>query len=348
MTHARTLPAGRLEEAQVRFAQGESVKSIARSLGVTWQSLWGVVKGSEPKSSPKSEPQPRPRTKQTGRAQNCLDNVDRWTWGSVGEAVVDALADYAQTPGNAELLRRKLEKCLSGRDDWGHNYTRDRLLAELKAPPESLMSEVNAMRERMLDGVPLPTTPRRRVRRGQEMGEEIDSDRFLARVPEVWDRSVREPVARRNVCVGINLGLAWFEKPKALLYRGAAALALVDYLTGQGCNVELVAYNATALPTRGVAFGVAKVVLKSSNMPLDLSAVALATCEIAFARTIMYVGAMRHWPGQAIGGWGHVSRLPKQDAKGIDFQIGTDVKSREAAENWLKDCVKQAQEPAAA
>ena len=42
MTHAKTLPEGRLEEAKVRFAQGESVKSIARSMGVTWQSLWGV------------------------------------------------------------------------------------------------------------------------------------------------------------------------------------------------------------------------------------------------------------------------------------------------------------------
>jgi len=345
MTHARTLPVGRLEEAQVRYAMGESVKSIARSMGVTWQSLWGVVKGAEPKSQPKTE---RKRSGRSTLAQDCLDNVDRWEWGSVGEAVVDALADYAQTPGNQRLLQAKVERCLSGSDAWGNFYTRDRLLDELKTPPTALLAEVDAMREKLLGGLPLPTTPRRRVRRGQEFGEEIDSDRFLARVPEVWDRSVREPVVRRQITIGINLGVAWYEKPEAVLYRGAAALALADYLSGQGCNVGLVAFNSTRNPTQSSAHAVARLVLKSHDMPLDVSAVALAVCEIAFTRTIMYVGAMRHWPGRARPGWGSVARLPEQDRQGLDFVVEANVKSREAAETWLRECVEQARAQAAA
>jgi hypothetical protein len=333
-------------EAKARHADGESVKSIARDLGVTWQSLWGLVKEAEPKGQPRTAPQQK-RSGRTTLAQDCLDNVDRWEWGSVGEAVIDALADYAQTPGNQELLRAKLSHCLNGRDKWGNNYTRDRLLAELKSPPAELLAEVDAMRERLLDGVPLPTTPRRRVRRGQEFGEEIDSDRFLARVPEVWDRSVREPVARRTITIGINLGVAWYEGPKATLYRGAAALALADYLTGQGCNVELVAFNSTSHPTERSAHAVSSLVLKSSDMPLDVGAVALAVCEIAFARTIMYVGAMRHWPGRARKGWGGVAQLPRQDRKVLDFVVETNVKSRESAETWLKACLEKAKEQAA-
>ena len=47
MTHARTLPEGRLEEAKVRFAMGESVQSIARSMDVTWQSLTDATKGEK-------------------------------------------------------------------------------------------------------------------------------------------------------------------------------------------------------------------------------------------------------------------------------------------------------------
>ena len=71
-------------------------------------------------------------------------------------------------------------------------------------------------------------------------------------------------------------------------------------------------------------------------MPLDVSAVAFAMCEIAFSRIVGVCGEARHWPGVLRSGFGHPAQVPPADREGIDYLIDADCLSRESAEQWLR------------
>ena len=342
MTHARTLSKGQKEEARARYAKGESVQRIAQSMGVTWQSLWGLVKRPQGRKSQPSRPSAAPAAPaMTGEkpARRSSDGVWRYEFASVGEAVRDTLDDFAQNATSQEWLRDRLARALSGRDDWANYFTQERFLRELSAPSKHLVEAVDRMREQLIGAVAAPAAQRRKVRRGQEWGEELDVDRFLARDPSPWDRSVRERQPRRTVTIGCNLAVNASVKPEELLYRGAAALALADVLTSRGVNVGIVAFDSVVSPTDAVRHGVIRYTLKDPSMPLDLGAITFALCEIAFFRVVGAIGGSRHWPGRLCHSLGSAVNLPEADRAGIDYLVDADVLGEEAAADWLKGCL---------
>jgi hypothetical protein len=272
-------------------------------------------------------------------ATQCADGVWRYECGSVTEAVKDALDDYAQNANTQEYLRGRMLTALGGGDSWANNFTRARFVKELSDPSRHLLEAVDRMRERLVGEVAAPSTPRRRVRRGQEFGEELDSDRYLAHSLSPWDRNVREQQARRTVTIGCNLSVNAGARPEQLLYRGAAALALADILSSRGVNVGIVLFNSRTDPTDRVERAVERYVVKDPLMPLDVSAVAFAMCEIAFFRVVSALGGMRHFPGKHHVGLGCVSVLPTADREGLDYLVEADVLSEDAAVEWLTGCM---------
>jgi hypothetical protein len=301
---------------------------------------------------------PTPRTKKARRVpalpdptagggsmpgEHCLtrstDGVWRYEFGSVSEAVADAMDDYAQNEGTQEYLRGRLARALSGRDDWSNFFTRARFLRELSAPSQHLLEAVDRMRERLIGEVDMPACPRRRIRRGQEFGEELDADRWLARDMAPWERCVRERNPRRTVTIGCNVSANGYVKPEQLLYRGAAALALADILSGRGVNVGIVLFDSRSDPTESIGRSVIRHVVKDPMMPLDVSAVAFAMCEIAYFRVVMAIGGMRHIPGSMNESLGCARNLPATDRAGLDFLIESDVLSEPEAVEWLTACM---------
>jgi len=272
-------------------------------------------------------------------ASRSADGVWRYEFGSVSEALADALDDYAQNCTTQEYLRKRLGYALSGRDGWANRFTKARLLRELSEPSQHLLDAVDRMRERLVGEVSMPAVARRRIRRGQEFGEELDADRWLVRDLAPWERCVRERTARRTVTIGCNLSVNAGVKPAQLLARGAAALALADILTSRGVNVGIVLFDSRSDPTRTVRRAVVRHHVKDPTMPLDLSAVAFAMCEIAFFRVAMALGGMRHFPGSMHESLGCARNLPAADREGLDFLIEADVLSEDAAAAWLTTCL---------
>jgi hypothetical protein len=270
-------------------------------------------------------------------AIRCCDGVWRYEHDSVSQALRSALDDYAQNAGTQEYLRERLKRALSGKDHWANRFTKARLLKQLREPSEHLLEAVEKMRVHLIDQVAPPPSARRRVLRGQEFGETLDPDRWLARSLEPWDRSVRDPQPRRSVTIGCNLSVNAAIKPGQLLYRGAAALALADMLSARGVNVGIALFDSRTQPTRTVEKLVVRHNVKDPMMPLDPSAVALAMCEIGYFRIVCALGGMRHVPGRMNSGLGCASRLPEADRADLDYLIESDVLSEQAAIDWLRD-----------
>jgi hypothetical protein len=253
--------------------------------------------------------------------------------------VLDALDDYAQNDTNREKVRVRMDYALSGRDGWANHFTRNRFLKEIGNPRQELLDAVDLMRKQLIDDIAAPTSPRRRIRRGQEWGEELDVDRWLVRDFNPWDRNVREQQANKTVTIGCNLSVNAYVKPYQLLYRGAAALALADILTSRGYSVAIHLFWSADNVTNRASRSVFKYVVKEHSMPLDVSAVAFAMCEIAFFRVIGVLGGVRHLPGIAHDGLGHAAGLPAADSKGLDFLIETDVLGQDEATKWMQGCL---------
>jgi Arc/MetJ-type ribon-helix-helix transcriptional regulator len=332
---------GRCKKCGHRLGKGEHVY-YAKHWGMACEQCGGSETATPaPRKTKRSENAVPTGTAMTGEkpARKCSDGVWRYEFGSVSEAVRDALDDFAQNDTSREHLRNRMARALSGQDSWGNYFTQDRFLRELSKPSKHLLEAVDRMRERLIGDVAAPTTPRRKVRRGQDWGEELDVDRYLSRDPSPWDRSVREKQPRRTVTIGCNLTVNAGVKPEELLYRGAAALALADVLTSRGVNVGIVAFDSVHCPTDLVKHGVVRYTLKDPLMPLDLGAITFALCEIAFFRVVGAVGGSRHWPGRLCHSLGSAANLPAADRTSVDYLVDADVLGEEQATEWLKGCL---------
>jgi len=298
-----------------------------------------------PKRRPplKDHPRFRPADQSPGfdararQAQRDEDGIHRIEYGSVREIVEDALSNYAQTPDNEERLRALHAVAFTGTYKWANYYTREKLLDQVFNPPTELLQAVDRMREHLIGELDLPTRPRRKVRRGLDWGEELDTDRWLHRDPTPWERVERAPEPRRTVTIGCNVSAHHLVTPDQLLYRGAAALALADLLTSQGCNVGITLFKCAESPTDAVEQGVVRCELKAPDMPLDLSALTFTLCEIAFYRCVVVCASARRWPGTLGSGLGYPNGLPAPDRRGLDYLVDNNVLGEDAAVSWLRE-----------
>jgi hypothetical protein len=265
-----------------------------------------------------------------------LDGIDRITFESVGEAVIDSMADYAQNEGNRTMIADRLASHMSGFDSWANNYTRAKLLATLEHPPKHLLDAVDQMRQAMVDEISPPVCSRRRVIRNQDFGSELTPESVMVRSLTPWERMTRENQPRRSVTIGVNLTVHSGQKAEHLLWRGAAAAALADILTQRGVNVEIVAFWTISTMAAGSRMVVSKYVVKRADMPLDVGAVSVALAEIAYARLVALYGLARHMPGVLDDFLGRCETLPAADRAGIDYLCESNVTSRTAAESWLR------------
>lgn len=270
----------------------------------------------------------------------CDDGVYRHGFDSVGEAIDDVLADYAQNESSRQFCERELKARWGAgvRHRWSGGYNAATLRKAVSNPKADLLDAVEQMRERLVGNVKAPMAPRRRVRRGCEFGDQLDSDRWLARSMTPWDRSVRELHPQKVVTIGCNLSISAKETANVLKYRGAAAAALADVLTARGYSVRVLAYESGGEPTSTVAHSVATVVLKAPTMPLDLGALVFALCDVGFYRHF-FLGTMRHLPGQHYETCGYPRKLPERDSAQCDYVVEMDVRTEEQAAAWLDGIV---------
>jgi hypothetical protein len=269
------------------------------------------------------------------------DGIDRITFDSVGQAVIDSLADYAQNEGNQQFIAGRLAEHMSGKDVWANHFTKAKLLEVIENPPKQLLDAVEQMRQSLMDDVCPPVCTRRHVRRNQDFGDELTPESVLVRSLTPWERMARETQPKRSVTIGVNLTVHSTLRAEHLLWRGAAAAALADILSQRGLNVEIVAFWTISGLSNKSKMVVARYVVKRPDMPLDLGSVSVALAEIAFARLIALYGLARHMPGTLHDALGLCEILPPQDRSGIDYLVETYVTSRDAAESWLTSCANQ-------
>lgn len=342
-----------LETLRKRYAAGEKVTTLAREAGIPWQRLWGLLnptgqKQEQRQDQRQEEHQHRRRRRRNrflhseGRATprdpvvRDADGIDRITFDSVGQAVADAMSDYAQNEGNRTFIASALAAHLTGHDAWANHYTREKLLATIAEPPGHLLEAVERMRAQLLEEVAPPVCTRRRLRRNQEWGEELTPEAVLARSLTPWERMAREHQPRRSVVVGVNLTVDAGRRAEHLLWRGAAAAALADLLTQRGVSVEIVAFWSLSEMSSTSRRVVSRYGVKRADMPLDLGAVSVALAEIAYARLVALYGLARHLPGVLSHGLGVCEPLPAADRAGIDYLAEADILSEPAAVRWLK------------
>lgn len=339
-----------LQALRVRYAAGEKVTMLAKQAGVNWQYLWGLLKAGNSQGHQQEHGRTRTRSRrrrnhfsgsegqQTPRnpVVRESDGVHRITFGSIGEAVIDSLADYAQNEGNRTMISGRMAEHMTGRDRWANNFTKAMLLDVIEHPPKHLLEAVDQMRQSLMDEVCPPASTRRKVRRNQDWGDELTPESVLVRSLTPWERMARENQPKRSVTIGVNLTVNSGQRAEHLLWRGAAATALADILTQRGMNVEIIAFWTIGRMSSQSRMVVAKYVVKAADMPLDIGSAAVALSEIAYARLVALYGLARHLPGVLHEGLGECETLPRQDREGIDYLAESNITSREGAESWLR------------
>ncbi|MBN2377047.1 MAG: hypothetical protein JXD22_11640 [Sedimentisphaerales bacterium] len=264
-------------------------------------------------------------------------------FGSMVETVTNALQQEHATGDKMALASAMNSFTRPGGDSWGNWFTTDKFRRELSDPSSHYVDEVERMREELENSCPeiqLGQRIKRRVRRGQEFGDQIDPDRFLAKVPNIWERTVRELQPDRQVTIGVNLTVNGSERAAATLYRGAAVLAMADYLSAQNINVKVVMYLPVTNPTNEVKLVLGKYVVKDFCSPIDKNTLAFMLCEIAFIRLCL-IGQEAGLPGRVYHGLGYAAELPYCEAKNCDIVAGREVNSKEAAIEWLSENIQK-------
>lgn len=267
----------------------------------------------------------------------------RMHFDSVTDLVRCAFTDFAHGEGTCRGISAWLRKHATGRSSWVHHATKQTIEDSLVQPPADLLAAINRIRESIEGQLDIPQQPRRRVRRGQEFGDAIDTDRYLARVPECWDRSVRELQAKRVVRVGVNLAISGGERGESVLARGASALVLADLLTKQGFSVELLVFSSVDDVNAECKHVVATMTVKPSHVPLDVGSLAFAVCDVAFYRLCMMSARTRRVPGKFDPILGCPRTLPAHIRDELDFVIDKgDVSGEWSAVEWLKQQIDRA------
>lgn len=185
---------------------------------------------------------------------------------------------------------------------------------------------------------------RRRRLRGEAFGEEIDADKFLARTPEMWERTVRVAQPSRTITIGVEWSISAGQRRHDLLYRGAAAAALADWLSRNGYSVGISAvFRADRQDITNKGANIASLNIKSPNMPLDIGSCATAMCEVAFVRGVMLYATMNNTRGRVGGSMGCPKPLSAEQKTlfGFDVMVPMGITSEEAALKFVREQAAQ-------
>jgi hypothetical protein len=226
------------------------------------------------------------------------------------------------------------------RTEWLGFRTTEGLRTVLEQGREDLTAMVEKMRERISNELPIPTANKRQVRRGRESGDEIDADRFLSRIPEMWNRIECDEVPANRVVVKVNAAVSGSQKERHMAYRAAAALALADALTERGASVEVQLIWCSRDKTDEAEQTVSKVVVKRSDQPMSVADLAAACCDVGVVRMGLVIGTARMLPGRLHSGLGFPMEMP-DDLRAEGFTVDRNIESERDAIEWVKATVQR-------
>lgn len=256
-------------------------------------------------------------------------------FGSVSEVIREAVHfGFGDDAKRIDERLRQAPHAGSANPNYCNGYSWSKLESAIVNPPSALIQAVDAMRERISDCV-LPEKRSRRVYNNRETGDELSPVAWAQRNPNGWTeiRSVARP--KDTLTIGINLGIGWSAKTTDLLYRGAAVAALSDLFESAGHAVEIVAFKSTLDVTHRCDRVSTRVLVKPSDSPLDIGAVAFALCEVAFYRLALMSANARRCPGILTESWGRVASLDAEDLSGLDIIAERDISTEPAAIAWI-------------
>lgn len=226
---------------------------------------------------------------------------------------------------------------------WVNHATTDSLTRSMREPQPRLVGAVQDMKRRIEDAVQSPTRERRKLRRRQEDGDDLDPQAVAERRLDAWDRVEHRSVPKHVVTIGINLSVSSSCRPEHLLYRGAAAAALADLLTQGGHSVEVVGFLAASHPSADYSCEsvLTRVVVKPADVPLDITSLSVALAEIGYFRLVVMVAMGRVLPTKVSGGFGRPRSLSQEERRGVDVVLDAGVFSQDQAERVVREAMSK-------
>lgn len=263
-------------------------------------------------------------------------------WGSVSEAVEDSLKMQAKTACSENQHH-------VDNNEWGSHWVDKRsaewMTERLQSPDPGTMTKVLQFRDRLNNSNPeLVNTARRRRRvRNLEHGAEFNTSRYVEGAELCFEEMRKVSRPARVARIGIDYTISCMGQREDLLPRGAALMALCDWLCANGYSVELVGmwYVKAFKGSEGrdnPKYSWCTVVMKQSSTPFDLGSLVTSACEIAFVRKIALCGMVAHAPWAVQSGYGQCKGMPEkqQIAMGYDALMPQEIDNEAAANDWLK------------
>ncbi len=268
----------------------------------------------------------------------------RVEWASVTEAV-ENVTTAAPAAINVSHMARHWG-CWG--NSWADMRSESWMREALQTPDPTTLESVKSLSEKIEARIPSMTrsAPKRVRRRNLEDGCEITPDRFLMRSPEMWERMERTAQPTRTIKIAVEYSVSCMQTRSDMLYRGAALIALSDWLCVNGYSVEIVGLWCDRAITSGGGLSWSAVTIKPFRSPLDIGAITTATCEIAFARMIVLLGQAVHSDRVLAGNLGYPAPMPeavKQELS-IDLTCPTSVTTESRAVEWLAETVTKLSE----
>lgn len=297
----------------------------------------------QPASEEQPQQSPAPQAEPKRPSETFLARIDE----SEGRYQVefDRMIDAVETAGsfgrgnldNRDFFDKNLKA--HERTGWLNRRTIESTKQFLREGKAELTELVERMRREIAGELAVPSSTKRRMRRGRESGDEIGVDRFLDRVPEMWDRIETERTPANRVVVTINAAVSASEKQDNLAYRAAAAIALADALTERGASVEVRLQFCASRPTDEVLDYVSTVVVKRSDQPMSIADLAAGCCDIGAVRLALVMGTSRLLRGTLKEELGSPIPIPADRRVG-DYVVDRDVTSRWAAVRWVNEAIR--------
>lgn len=249
-------------------------------------------------------------------------------------AAIQAAFDpsVSRSPEGARLASDRTKRANSGQDSQYYDGATESTCKEwLNHARKHVVDAVDSIRQEIERSFEMPTRKRRRLARHLEDGAELDPQAWLERKSDGWSDMVREQRDAKTVTVAVNVTVNSNRTPEQLLWRGAAAAAIVDILESRGTATNLIVYTCTDNPSDADYKVEMRTTVKSSDQPLDISAVATACAEIGFFRLVMINNQCHATTYGARASCGRATILSQAEKSKYAYVIDGDVFDRASA-----------------